>query len=100
MAQLILLEDGFSDGRNFGLYIDETEVDKIQDILNELERAETKFPTWPDNIIEQAAIVSEESGELIRAALQVKYEGGNIEDCRKEAVQTAAMCIRFLKNLK
>lgn len=71
----------------------------LSDVMAELHRAEKKFPTWPDNIIEQAAIVSEESGELIRAALQVKYEGGNIEDCRKEAIQTAAMCIRFLKHL-
>lgn len=65
----------------------------------ELYEAERKHPNWPDNIIEQAAIVSEESGELIRAALQAKYEGGDIEACRKEAIQTAAMCIRFLKNL-
>lgn len=69
------------------------------EISDELNKAETKHPHWPDSIIEQAAIVAEESGELIRAALQVKYEAGNIEECEKEAIQTAAMCIRFLKNL-
>lgn len=69
-------------------------------IKAELYKAEQKHPHWPDNVIEQAAIVAEESGELIRAALQAKYEGGNSDECRKEAIQTAAMCIRFLKNLK
>lgn len=72
----------------------------IESILNELTRAETKFPFWPDDIIHAAAIVNEESGELIRAALQLKYEGGNLEECKKEAIQTAAMCIRFLKNIE
>lgn len=76
------------------------ELNLMSEIFIELVYATKKFPTWPDNIIEQAAIVCEESGELIRAALQVKYEAGDIEDCRKEAIQTAAMCIRFLKNLK
>lgn len=76
------------------------DVTIVKSILDELERAEAKFPHWPESVVEQAAIVCEESGELIRAALQLKYEGGNVEDCRKEAIQTAAMCIRFLKNLK
>ena len=38
--------------------------------------------------------------EGIRAALQMKYEGGNDYDVRREAIQTAAMCIRLLKNMK
>lgn len=71
----------------------------IAQILAELSKAEIKHPNWPDNIVEQSAIVAEESGELIRAALQEKFEGGTKEECRKEAIQTAAMCIRFLKNL-
>ena len=76
------------------------ELNLMSEIFIELAYAEKKFPTWPDNVIEQAAIVCEESGELIRAALQLKYEGGNVEECRKEAIQTAAMAIRFIKNLK
>ena len=33
-------------------------------ILNELERAENKFPKWPADIVHAGAIVSEESGFL------------------------------------
>jgi hypothetical protein len=75
---------------------------KIADLIDdELAAAIRKHPHWPkDNVIEAAAIVAEESGELIRAALQAKYEGGNIEACKKEAIQTAAMAIRFLKNIE
>lgn len=69
----------------------------IEAILTELERAEKKFPFWPDDIIHAAAIVGEESGELIRAAIQYRYEGGKITDCKKEAIQTGAMAVRFLK---
>ena len=79
----------------------------IGDILKELKRAKKKHPNWPDHIVAQAAIVSEESGELTRAALQWKYERApdeegqarQREDLRKEATQTAAMAIRFLENL-
>jgi NTP pyrophosphatase (non-canonical NTP hydrolase) len=71
----------------------------INEIVEEVKRAETKHPHWPDNPIEAAAITCEESGELIRAALQLKYEGGDKESVRKEAIQTAATCIRLLKNL-
>lgn len=80
------------------------ELDMIcNEILLELERAERKHPTWPADIIHAVAIVGEESGELIRAALQMQYESMNEDaammEVRKEAIQTAAMCIRLLKNL-
>lgn len=71
----------------------------IEAILLELERAENKFPSWPDDLIHAAAIVGEESGELIRAALQYRYEGGVVEEAEKEAVQVGAMAVRFLKGL-
>lgn len=67
-------------------------------ILDELHSAESKYPEWPKDKIHQAAIVNEESGELIRAALQHKYEGGYDRNIQKEAIQTAAMGIRLLKN--
>jgi len=71
----------------------------LYEVTKELLRAENKFPFWPKDHIHAAAIVNEESGELIRASLQLKYENGNIEDLKTEAIQCAAMCIRFLKNI-
>ena len=69
------------------------------EILMELQRAEKKFPEWPKDHIHQAAIVAEESGELVKAALQNHYEGGDIFSMKREAIHTAAMALRFLKNL-
>lgn len=66
-------------------------------MTDELMKAIAKHPNWPeDNIIHCAAIVSEESGELIRATLQLHYESGSIDEVEKEAIQTGAMALRFL----
>lgn len=70
----------------------------VEQILNELEKAEKKHPQWPTDVIHAAAIIAEESGELVRAALQWNYEDGNQDELKKEAIQTAAMCIRFLQH--
>lgn len=67
-------------------------------ILAEVESARQKHPNWPANdTLFAAAIVSEESGELMRAAVQHKGEGGSLDACDKEAIQTAAVAIRFLE---
>lgn len=68
-------------------------------ILAELRMAEAKYPAWPADLIHQVAIMQEESGEAIRAALNHVYHGEPIEDVRGELVQTAAMCLRCLKNM-
>ena len=68
-------------------------------ILAELRRAESKYPAWPADLIHQVAIMQEESGEAIRAALNHVYHGEPLEDVRGELVQTAAMCLRCLKNM-
>ena len=72
----------------------------------ELRQAKKAHPNWPDHVAAQAGIVCEESGELMRAALQIKYErkaGSELEKqkdaLKKEAIQTAAMAIRFLQNI-
>lgn len=72
--------------------------DIYERIRDEVARARTKHPTWPrGDTLFSAAIVMEEAGELMRAAVQHRGEGGTLEACDEEAIQTAAMCIRFLQ---
>lgn len=77
----------------------ETTVPKhiVQAIISELETAKLKFPLWPDDPIHAAAIVAEESGELVRATVRHVYEEGPEDEIQTEAIQTAAMCIRLLE---
>lgn len=73
----------------------------IMGIHYELFKAEKKHPTWPvDNLFEQIAILSEEAGEVAKAALDFKDGKAPITELKEELMQTAAMCIRILKNLK
>lgn len=68
-------------------------------IAHELIKATEKHPNWPvGDVVHASAIVAEESGELIRAALQAKYEGGKYSETTKEAIQTGAMAVRFILN--
>lgn len=68
----------------------------IEAIWFELQRAEEKFPSWPDDIVHGAAIVAEEAGEIVKAALDLYYGRGNIIHLIKETRQTAAMAVRLL----
>jgi hypothetical protein len=79
--------------------IEKTKEEIIEDIFNELKRAESIHPGWPTDLIHGAVIVGEESGELLQAAFDVYYGNGNLDYVYEEAVQTAAMAIRFLFNL-
>jgi hypothetical protein len=74
--------------------------DAFRRITDELDRAEKIHPEWPRDIVYQAAIVTEEAGELLKAALDHKEGKGPSDDIIKEAVQVGAMAIRFLKNEK
>lgn len=65
-------------------------------VSEEMARASKKFPAWPDDPIHAAAIVCEEAGELIRACLRMRYEGGPVADVLTEALHTAATAARFL----
>lgn len=68
-------------------------------ILRELDRARRKHPQLGKDLVHQAAIVGEEAGELIRAALLHHYEGGSITDIAKEAEQTGATALRLMIEL-
>jgi hypothetical protein len=73
-----------------------TETQAVDLILAELARARKKHPKWPADKIHQAAIVAEEAGELVQAALDAQYEGGFHGLIDTEAVHTAATAIRLL----
>lgn len=77
-----------------------TESAVLHDIMKELRNAESKHPSMGQDMVHRAAVVSEESGELVRATLMHHYEKGKLSDVRKEAVQTAAMAIRFILELQ
>lgn len=70
-------------------------------VLAELERATCKFPTWPTDPLHAVAVLGEEFGELTKAVLQSVYEPHKVKpgNVREEAMQTAAMALRFLLSL-
>lgn len=67
-------------------------------IATELGSAEIKHPVWPEDQIHGAAIVGEEAGELLQAALKFRYEKGRYYQMHREAVQVGATALRFLTN--
>lgn len=73
---------------------------KYEPIDKELMKAEKKWPNWPSDINKQALIMLEEAGEVAKAVLHLQHEGGSIKEVREELTQTAAMCMRMLKNLE
>ena len=66
-----------------------------------VERATTKHPCWPSDPIHATAVIAEELGELQREVLQLTYEPskGNEDRVREEALDLAAVAIRFLISL-
>lgn len=77
----------------------EKEKQAFSFVLSELRKAEQKHPTWPEDIVHAVAIMGEEAGESIQAALNYYYHGGDIELLKKELGHTGAVVIRCLKNL-
>lgn len=71
------------------------------EIAAEVNRATAKFPTWPTDALHAVGVVGEEMGELQKEVMQLTYEPhkSTPESVRKEAVQLAAMSIRFLMSL-
>jgi hypothetical protein len=75
--------------------------DPFAPVMAEVGRAMVKFPTWPTDPLHAVAVLGEEFGELTKEALQLTYEPhkSTMADFRKEAVQTAAMALRFVASL-
>lgn len=84
------------DGAEAVIYTTITKARVITEILRELRRARELHPQWPVDRIHQAAIVCEEAGEALQAALNHRYHSGSPDEIRKELVQTGAMVIRML----
>lgn len=74
---------------------------EIEQVVNEVQRATAKFPTWPTDPLHAFVVLAEEFGELAKDMLQMTYEPHktNKERIRKEATQTAAMAIRLMMSL-
>jgi hypothetical protein len=68
-------------------------------VLSELRAAEIKHPNWPKDQVHAAAVLAEESGKVVKAALDYHYDSGSLADLRKELAQTGAMALRMLINL-
>lgn len=73
----------------------------MSQVADEVARATVKFPTWPTDPLHAVAVLGEEFGELTKAVLQSVYEPhkSSPDDVRTEAIQTAAMALRFLASL-
>lgn len=73
----------------------------LDQVFQELERSRKKFPTWPTDPIHALNVLGEEYGELNKAVLQHTYEPekSGMEDVVMEAIQTAAMSLRFLASI-
>ncbi len=70
--------------------------------IAEVTKATIKFPTWPTDPLHALAVLGEEFGELTKATLQLTYEPTRVtvDEWRNEAIQTAAMALRFLISLE
>jgi hypothetical protein len=76
-------------------------TDVLSEIVAEVGRAMRKFPTWPTDPLHALAVLGEEFGELTKDVLQLTYEPHktNRDNVRTEAMQTAAMALRFVASL-
>ncbi|EMZ5860596.1 hypothetical protein ABEH95_002995 [Yersinia enterocolitica] len=71
----------------------------LTEIIDEAVRASEIHPKWPTDALHAVSILTEESGELMKAAIEYHYNNADIEAVREEAVQTGAMALRVLLNI-
>ena len=75
----------------------------LEEVILELKRATKKFPQWPTDPVHAVNIVAEELGELQREINQHVYsltDDFDPTNLRTEAIQLAAMSLRFLLSMK
>jgi hypothetical protein len=68
-----------------------------QEIVASLRQAEALHPGWPDDPMQGACIVAEESGEMCNAATEMVFRNATPHQLRLEALQTAAVCMRMVR---
>ena len=75
----------------------------LHEVLDELDDASRKFPTWPVDPLHALAVLGEEYGKLNKSVLQMTYEPEKYKssqyEIRREAIQVAAMAVRFLLSI-
>lgn len=77
-------------------------ADILEQFKQEFHKAERVHPVWSTDPIYAAAILGEETGETIQAALNFVQDGGTDEQRKfigEEAVQAGAMALRLIINL-
>jgi len=79
----------------------DADSETMYEVRAEISRATAKFPAWPSDPLHALAVLGEEFGELTKDVLHMIYEPHRTthERVRTEAIQTAAMALRFLMNL-
>lgn len=97
-------DNGIGDGREEAQNVQSVAVslDHVFKLIREeIERAVTKYPMWPVDALHAVAVLNEEVGELNKAVLQTTYEPHktNYSELLTEAIQTAAMSVRFLMSM-
>jgi len=70
------------------------------EIDNEIRRAKKLHPEWSLDPVHGAAIVAEEAGSVVKAALDFYYGRAGSHQLQKELIHNAAMAIRFLLNFE
>jgi len=68
-------------------------------ICAELDRAQSLHPTFPVDTVHQVAVMVEEAGEAMQAALNHVYHGGPLGAVKTETIHSGAMALRVLMNL-
>lgn len=75
------------------------EKNPLTEVYDELQSARSKFPRDFINAHEGFAILKEEIDELWDAVRLKQYATTRVGSMRKEAIQVAAMAIRFIEDV-